>query len=138
MEIRKVGGQSPVASNKRTDKTKGASGFADAFDETLETSSAAAPNPTIQVPSIASIMGGLGDRRGRNRQQLMRANILLDELEKLRLGIVEQRISVDVLKHLENALTNYPVDQIEDESLKELMLDIETRVVVELAKLEKI
>jgi hypothetical protein len=62
---------------------------------------------------------------------------LLDELKKLRNGIVMEQINIQSLQHLLNKIQNEKI-HVADPKLQEIVDDIETRASVELAKLGKI
>lgn len=62
---------------------------------------------------------------------------LLDELKKLRDGIVMEQVNVQSLQHLVNKIQNEKI-HVSDPKLQEIIDDIEIRASVELAKLGKI
>jgi hypothetical protein len=70
------------------------------------------------------------------KKQFMQGNFMLDELQKLRLGLIQGRVSKDTLRHLEQLIQNKKKDSvIQDERLKNILDEIETRVTVELEKI---
>ena len=70
------------------------------------------------------------------KRHVMQGNVMLDELQKLRLGLIQGRVSKDTLRHLEKLLQNKKCDiSVTDEKLKNILDDVETRVSVELEKL---
>ncbi|HCU07285.1 MAG TPA: hypothetical protein DIC42_06920 [Holosporales bacterium] len=70
------------------------------------------------------------------KKQFMQGNFMLDELHKLRLGLIQGRVSKDTLRHLDKLIQNKKNDSvIQDEKLKDILDDIETRVTVELEKI---
>jgi hypothetical protein len=91
---------------------------------------------TIQIPMLTGLMNDLKDQHHQKKRHFMRAELLLDELDKLRIGILDEKISKENLRHLEYTLNKCAT--IDDQDLKDVILDIETRVSVELAKLEKL
>ncbi len=67
-------------------------------------------------------------------QQLARSHLLLDQLEKLRFNIIEGEIPKKEIELLEKALAAHQSFPSHDPDLNEIILEIETRVRVELAK----
>jgi hypothetical protein len=140
----KIEGPSKSGGVKGASKTgakKGADGidFGGLLGGAEETSSAA---PTSNVMSIQGIDALLslqeaGDgTQGGSKKAKVRAEVLLDELDKLRMGLLNGGIPVATLQHLKSAL-NSQRGEVMDPQLTELLDEIDLRVQVELAKHEQ-
>ena len=62
---------------------------------------------------------------------------ILEQLEELRLGIITGSIGPETLTNIAALLHNHS-QNVMDEPLRSILLEVETRAKVELAKLEKI
>jgi hypothetical protein len=75
--------------------------------------------------------------RGRARQRAKeRGNLMLDQLEEIRLGLLLGTIPMAKLEHLAQ-LVRAKREQIDDPKLLEILDEIELRAAVELAKLSR-
>lgn len=136
MDITKVttlGTQS--ISSKKTEKVK-KSGEKFTLEESIETPQIQAPSGITLTP-IDALFLNLDQRRKGHAQAIERSDKILKELENLRAGIICGSISKETLEKITEFLQSHNQTVIE-EPLRSLVLEIETRAKVELAKLEKL
>jgi hypothetical protein len=103
-------------------------------DEASKTNEAK-PLSSITPASIDPIMASFADEHSPQRRYIKRGVDLLDDLEQIRLGLISGSIEPEVIKRLSDRLKNIAVENV-DPKLGELLLEIETRAAVELAKRE--
>ena len=75
-------------------------------------------------------------RRKGQKQAVEKSEKLLEQLDDLRLSIITGSIPRDTLQNLSSVLQD-KIENVADERLRNILLEIETRAKVELAKLEK-
>ena len=100
------------------------------------------PAPSAPLTSLASLLAvqavePVEDATAQRKRALRRAERLLDGLDALRLAYLEGRVGVELLHRLRAELAqarDRPGDG--DSRPQELVREVETRVAVELAKLE--
>jgi hypothetical protein len=105
---------------------------------------AAGPAPTLAAlgPAVLASLDAVlalqasPDATARRRQALRRGDALLDRLEELRVALLEGSLPVATLQELRRALAR-PGDGCDDPALAAVVGEIELRVAVELAKLER-
>jgi len=85
---------------------------------------------------IDALFLNLDQRRKERKQALNKSEEILKQLEYLRVGIISGKISKNILENIANLLEGYS-KTITEEPLQSLLLEVETRAKVELAKLEK-
>lgn len=89
---------------------------------------------TFSVSALSTLMFDEGSKR-QQHQAVVYGNDLLDQLEKIRKGLISGAISPADIQDLMQKLKDRPTLSI-DPQLEELIREIETRAAVELAKLE--
>lgn len=89
---------------------------------------------TFSVSALSTLMFDEGLKR-QQHQAVVYGNDLLDQLEKIRKGLISGALSLVDIQDLMEKLKNRPNLSI-DPQLEELIREIETRAAVELAKLE--
>jgi hypothetical protein len=137
----KVEGPGKTSGPKGVSKTgakRGASGasFGSMIDETSETEGAAPAAgvmPIAGIDALLSLQGAEDSIGGGGRKNRQRAESLLDELDKLRIGILSGGIPVSTLRHLSHMVTSRR-EAVMDPALGTLLDEIDLRVQVELAK----
>jgi hypothetical protein len=105
---------------------------------------AAAPAQSSGVASANTVMGvdalltlqDVGGPLERRRRAVNRAGRLLDRLDELKLALLDGRITGDNLTRLQLAIREQRA-ATDDPRLESLLDEIETRALVELAKLER-
>lgn len=112
----------------KKEKKSAISGFSDAIDE-RSLSAVQHSNIIFSVdPMFANLDGPSPEQQG-----IQKGLLLLDELEKLRSQLVSGQITIDTISDVQNYVKNLQTNDL-DEQLQNLLLEIETRAVVELAK----
>lgn len=124
-----------VSSARRSTGTGGAS-----FAQAPSSNAAAAPSrgvvPTLSVTSMDAVMAlqGVDDPAGRRARAMRRGSRMLDDLEDLKVGLLEGRISESRLGSLVQCIASSR-ERTDDEGLETLLDGIDLRARVELAKL---
>ena len=106
-------------------------------------SDAAGPASTASVSAASNVMGmdallALQDVAGpleRKRRAVGRAGRLLDELEHLKIALLDGEVTGDDLHRLKRAIKDAR-DRTDDPTLEAVLEEVELRAAVELAKLE--
>jgi len=120
-------------SPKKLEKVANSEKFS--LEESAEVIKALTPSE-IKLGSIDSLFLNLDSRRKSQRQAVKKGDELLKQLDELRLNIISSSIPKQVLQNISLALKEQ-VDATIDDKLRNLLLEIETRAAVELAKLER-
>lgn len=143
MKIEGPGKSSGVKGASKTGAKKGASGVD--FNDMLrdaggveETAGVSGVMAVSQIESLLSLQeAGDGTSGGGAKQARERAESLLDQLEKIRIGILEGTVSVATLQNLAK-LAASGRGRMLDPKLAEILDEIDLRAQVELAKLGKL
>jgi Class II flagellar assembly regulator len=141
MQIEGTGKSSSVKGAGKTEKKKGASGAS--FGSLVETGEAEAtagasgPSPVARLDALLSIQeagdGASSPSAGKQAAQ-RRAGMLLDELDKVRMGLLVGGVPESALKNISRLAAQHR-ETIMDPALTELLDEIDLRAQVELAKL---
>ncbi len=126
-------------------KKKNSSASEGLFSGMIETEQATEVTDTevsISVNSVISndmftLLNSVNDQGFNNKLNVEWGRDILDDLEMIRNQILFGKISEKALYNVEEKLRNIPVSS-EDTKLKNIVEEIRTRALVELAKLEKI
>ncbi len=102
--------------------------------ETAATKPTGETYQTFSVSALSTLMFDDGSKR-QHHHAVVYGHDLLDQLEKIRTGLISGVISPADIQGLMEKLKNRPNLSI-DPQLEELIREIETRAAVELAKLE--
>lgn len=134
MKIESGRGVTPSQSGKRAGSAA-APGFAPATEAPQKTQAAASVAPVTGLDAILALQAE-GFDPGRRSRQVRRAEAALDALTRLERGLIEGRAPGDVRADLlaaqaQSASTGEP-------GLDAILLEVDTRVAVELAKLERL
>ena len=99
------------------------------------TRAATAPATITNVGSLLALQGveTIDERR---RRATRRANILLDQLEDIKIATLSGNVSRNQLANLSQTLRER-LDDVEDPALSAILEEVELRAEVELAKLER-
>jgi hypothetical protein len=111
------------------------SSFADAIASEPQATPAAAQAASTAIDGLFALQEVADELQGR-RRAVARGNKLLDRLEELRIGMMSgtmPRMQLEALRHL--AREHGPT--VDDPQLASILSDIELRVAVELAKLDR-
>ena len=129
----KIGNAAPISSKelKRKSGSVSGAGFAAFMDGGVEETRGVMPtNPLAAL----SMLNEVEDAVEAPKKAVERGNGILDELEKIRDGLLFGGISVSRLERVQQMLARKD-DIIKDPKLAEIMEEIEIRAAVELAKL---
>lgn len=129
----KIGSSSPISSKELKKKSSSVSGgdFSAYMSEGVEKSSGAMPTSSI---SVLAMLNEVEDALEAPKKSVQRGNDMLDELEKIRDGLLFGGISVGRLENIQRMLANKQA-MVKDPELAEIIEEIEIRAAVELAKL---
>ena len=118
-------------------KSAGAAGFGEMISDTAETQGTASPSSVMSIQGVDSLMSLQGAEDGTSeearRKARVRGEVLLEQLDKIRIGILAGGVPVSTLKQLRHAV-NVQRAEILDPALNEVLDEIDLRVQVELAK----
>lgn len=139
MKIEGPGKSSAAGGVSKTDKKKktGDSGFSSLVGESESAGSAASVSglsPVNQLDALLSLQEAGDGTSGGSKQSRKRATALLDELDKVRMGLLTGGIPADTLRHLTHMVGQHR-ERVMDPALAEVLDEIDLRVQVELAKL---
>jgi len=133
MDISKISTHSVKNTKKLGKISSGEGSFS--LEETAEIIKSAAPSE-IKFSSIDALFLNLDLRRKGQKQAVEKSEKLLEQLDDLRLSIITGSIPRNTLQNLSSILQD-KIETVADERLRNILLEIETRAKVELAKLEK-
>jgi|TARA_R110002072_G_scaffold727_10_gene5319 hypothetical protein len=124
-----------TASVKRKDKSKtsGGESFAKALEGEEKTSAASGAAPVATVDALLSLQE-VPDALSGQAQAQQRGEDLLDQLDQIRLGLLEGRLAPVQIERLVR-LAASKREQVSDPKLLDVLDEIEIRAAVELAKL---
>jgi hypothetical protein len=113
------------------------SAFADRLGRAAAAESTGAA-PVTPLTSLDAVLAAqaVGDPAERARQAIRHGEDVLDELETLRLALIDGRVPEDVLRGL-GARLEARRARADDPRIEQLIEEIELRAAVELAKLER-
>ena len=134
MKIESGRGVAPSTTARKAGSAAPASGFAPAVDAPARTSAASAVSSVTPLDAIVALQAEDPGTQRRARQA-RRGRDVLDALERLERGLLVGRAPAALkaeLEHLQNA-----AQPTGDEGLDEILREIDTRLVVELAKLDR-
>ena len=134
----KISGPNGLASASKAPRRAGGAGFALAesqgSSETTETSVALGVSSVGSLDALIALQE-IDGPLGRKRRAIGRAGRLLDQLETLKLAVLDGEVSESGLRGLAAAVREQR-DATSDPDLEALLDQIEARAAVELAKLE--
>lgn len=138
MSISRISGTSSsksVGKAKKTDKAGGPNfkSMVDAADDVVDVAPVQTAAPVGAVSALLFAQES-GDQMAGQQKNKRRANDILDEMERLRLAILDGSIPLAQLHNIQR-MVNQQRAQMNDPDLSALLDDIELRAAVELAKL---
>jgi hypothetical protein len=143
--IMKIDGPSSTSGTKGVSKSgakkgAGATGFGEMISDTAETQGTAAPSSVMSIQGVDALLSLQGAEDGTSeearRKARLRGEVLLDQLDKLRIGLLTGGIPVTTLQQLKHAVNSQRA-HVMDPELNTVLDEIELRVLVELAKHEQ-
>ena len=136
----KIQGPGRTQGTSKSDKKKGASGSDESFGDFMS-KGAAASSGTSTTQSIAKVdalltVQGAEDPTARAAKGRMRkrSNDLLDELDKIRMGMLNGTLTVGHMVDIADVVASHR-EKISDPTLTAIMDEIDLRAQVELAKM---
>ncbi len=136
----KISGSNNVSSPSAGSAVRSAGGSGFALPRATETSASPGAAPTHGVSGVGSLdalitLQAADEPLGRRRRAIRRAGRLLDELDQLKLALLDGGLAETELRRLADAVREQR-EGVGDPGLESLLDQIETRAAVELAKLE--
>lgn len=135
----KIDGSTPLRGSQPTRKARSAGGSGEGFADSLQRAAgasaptgAAPPAPVTSISALLAIQEVDPDQENR-RQAVTRGHVLLDGLDRLRMAILDGEVDETELRAIAADLAEHRPD-LQDEALSEILDEIETRALVELAK----
>jgi len=141
MKVTKTGGAKEASSTRKTAKSGADDGaFVEALRGTAGSDAAEAAQTTGGVGSVNGIFAveqtqDATDHRSRGLM-MEYGNDLIDQLDRIRMGLVAGAISKDRLQDIARRLRERKITS-DDPRLNDLIQDVELRVEVEIAKLTR-
>ena len=133
-------GKLKEASSSKVKKTSSGGDFSTYLRDAMQVSDDNAVSGTAQIATANAIFAAqevdADEERERRKKQLGRGRSLLEKLEEIRNGLLRGYISKDTLIEISRFVKEKKFEA-EDETLNEIIDEIELRVEVELAKLMK-
>lgn len=143
MKVEGPGKTSVTKGVSKTGAKKGAgdasfSGLVDAAEEAQEKASVSASVSIGGIDALLAMQGASDSTSGEGgKQARRRAEGLLEQLERLRMGLLTGTLSPSVLQGLTHTINSHR-DKVMDPKLAAILDEIELRAQVELAKLGKL
>ena len=141
----KIESTNKTSTTKKTSKAKSKGGatessFSSMVSDTSETSDAAHVSSTAPIGALDALLAVQEDgRKGSkeaNERAKQRADELLDQLDKVKMGLLNGDIQKSSLQDLSNIISSHREKDI-DPRLSEILDEIDLRAQVELAKLNR-
>jgi len=134
MDLSSIARQASVLKKTTTKKIKTSNNEFNIVDEDAQDSTNSIGKTSAPRTSIPVFFKE--EPSSQNKKHFMQGRAMLDELKKLRLELIQGRVTKDTLRHLDNLIQGKKNDSTPlSEELKNILDDIETRVTVELEKL---
>src|SRR5579875_1023662 len=136
MRIEQSTSLAPTTARRAAQAPSGDGRFAEALTGETAAPATNAPQTVAPVDNLFLLQEVSEDLTGRRRRAVQHGNSLLDRLDDIRIGLLTgslPRSQLEGLRHLARA----EVARSDDPKLAAILDEIELRVAVELAKLEK-
>lgn len=137
MRIEQSTSPTPTVARRAAQAPSGDSRFAEALSGETTTTASSASQTVATVDNLFLLQEVAEDLTGRRRRTVQRGNSLLDRLDDIRIGLLTGSLPRSRLESLRQ-LAREEVAQSDDPKLAAILDEIELRVAVELAKLEKV
>ena len=125
----------PVA--RRAAQAPSGGGFAEALSQDTGTAAANAPATVATVDNLFVLQEVAEDQTGRRRAAMKRGNSLLERLDDVRIALLTGSLPRGQLESLRHMAKDRG-ELLNDPQLQSILDEIELRVAVELAKLDKV
>jgi Class II flagellar assembly regulator len=136
MRIQQSSPLSPTVARRAAQAPSGDGRFAEALSGETATNSANAPQTVATVDNLF-VLQEISDEVTNRRRALQRGNNLLDRLDDIRIALLTGSLPRNRLEELRH-MAREQVDLAGDPKLAAILDEIELRVAVELAKLDKV
>lgn len=137
MRIEQATSSTPTVARRAAQAPSGESRFAETLSGDTSTAATSASQAVATVDNLFLLQEVSEDLTGRRRRAVQRGNSLLDRLDDIRIGLLTGSLPRSRLEAL-RALAREQVALSDDPALASVLDEIELRVAVELAKLEKV
>ena len=137
MRIEQSSSLSPSARPRGAQAPSGDSRFAEALSQDPATSAAHAPKAVATVDNLFTLQEVAQDLSGRRRAAKQRGDSMLDRLDDIRVALLTGALPRGQLEALRRMAKDRG-DVLNDPQLQSVLDEIELRVAVELAKLDKV
>jgi hypothetical protein len=137
MRIEQSSVLSPSVARRAAQAPSGEGRFAEALVQDATTSAANAPKAVTTVDNLFILQEVAEDLTGRRRAALQRGNSMLDRLDDIRIALLTGSLPRGQLESLRRVAKDRG-DVLNDPQLQSVLDEIELRVAVELAKLDKV
>jgi hypothetical protein len=137
MRIEQSPSLSPSVTRRTAQAPGGDSHFAEALSQDTATSAANAPKAAATVDNLFMLQEVAVDLTGRRRTAMKRGDNMLDRLDDIRIALLTGSLPRGQLESLRRMATERG-DVLNDPQLQSVLDEIELRVAVELAKLDKV
>ncbi len=137
MRIEQSSPLSPSVARRAAQTSSGDSRFAEALPQDTATTAANAPSAVATVDNIFMLQEVAEDLTGRRRAAMKRGSSMLDRLDDIRIALLTGALPRGQLEFLRH-MAKERGDVLNDPQLQSILDEIELRVAVELAKLDKV
>ena len=137
MRIEQSSSLSPTVTRRAGHAPSGDSRFAEALSQDATTSGANAPKAVATVDNLFILQEVAQDLSGRRRAAMQRGDGMLDRLDDIRIALLTGSLPRGQLEALRR-MARERGDVLNDPQLQSVLDEIELRVAVELAKLDKV
>jgi hypothetical protein len=137
MRIEQASVLSPNVARRAAQAPNGEGRFAEALVQDAMTTAANAPKTVATVDNLFILQEVAEDLAGRRRAALKRGDSMLDRLDDIRIALLTGSLPRGQLESLRH-MAKERGDMLNDPQLQSVLDEIELRVAVELAKLDKV
>jgi len=137
MRIEQSSVLSPSVSRRAPQAPSGEGRFAEALSQDATTTAANAPQAVTTVDNLFVLQEVAEDLAGRRRVAMRRGDSMLDRLDDIRIALLTGTLPRGQLESLRR-MAKERGDVLNDPQLQAVLDEIELRVAVELAKLDKV
>jgi len=137
MRIEQSSPLSPSVARRTAQGPSGEGHFAEALSQDATTTAANAPKAVATVDNLFILQEVAEDLTGRRRAALQRGDSMLDRLDDIRIALLTGSLPRGQLESLRR-MAKERGDVLTDPQLQSVLDEIELRVAVELAKLDKV
>jgi hypothetical protein len=137
MRIEQSSSLSPSVTRRTAQAPSGEGRFAEALSQDATTTAANAPNVVATVDNLFILQEVAEDLSGRRKAAVKRGDNMLDRLDDIRIALLTGSLPRGQLESLRR-MARERGDVLNDPLLQAVLDEIELRVAVELAKLDKV